>query len=377
MKIPLADLHAQYVSIKSEIDSAIQKVVDSSQFILGDAVEAFEMEFARAHGAKHCIAVGSGTDALHASLWALGIGPGDAVITVPYTFIATVEAISLVGATPILVDIDPETYAMDPAKLQQALESRKASKKTQPIVKTIIPVHLYGQPAAMDRIGDIARNFGLSIVEDAAQAHLAQYDGSYVGNFGIAAAFSFYPGKNLGAFGEAGAIVTNDDRLALKLRQLRDHGQVEKYKHEFEGHNYRMDGIQGAVLGVKLKHLTRWTDRRRSIADLYKKLLRGVGDLAIPFESTRARHVYHLFVVRTKKRSELRAFLSERGVASALHYPIPLHMQPAYLHLGYKVGDFPVSEQAANECLSLPIYAEMTDEQVHYVADQVRAFFRD
>lgn len=370
MKVPLADLYAQYLSIKPEIGAALQQVLDSSQFILGKTVADFERAFADAHQMKHCVAVGSGTDALHATLWALGIGSGDTVVTIPFTFIATVEAISFTGARPVFVDIDPQTYTMDPGKLDEVLRSRKD-------VKAIIPVHLYGQPAAMDEIGAIAKRHSIHIIEDACQSHLAKYDGQYVGNFGAAACFSFYPGKNLGAYGEAGAVTTNDEVLAKTIRQLRDHGQSEKYQHEFIGHNYRMDGFQGAVLGVKLKYLKRWTERRRSIALAYKKLLNGVGDLILPYESPKSYHVYHVYSVRTKRRAALQSFLADRGIGTAMHYPIPLHLQKAYEHLGCKRGDFPVSETVASECISLPLYAEMTDEQVQYVASAVRSFFED
>jgi len=376
MKVPLADLRSQYLAIKPEIDSAIQSILDSSQFILGKAVSAFEEGFAAAHHAKHCIGVGSGTDSLHAALWATDIKEGDAVITTPFTFIATVEAISLTGARPLLVDIDPATYTMNPSALERLLSSKKSDNLSGVKIRAIVPVHLYGQAAQMDAIGDIAKRHGLAIIEDACQSHLATYGGKFVGNFGVAACFSFYPGKNLGAYGEAGAVITDYDALATKIRQLRDHGQVEKYKHAFWGHNYRMDGIQGAVLGVKLKYLEKWTTRRRQIAGFYKKMLEGIGDIILPFESPKARHVYHLFVIRTKKRSGLQKFLAEKEIGTALHYPIPLHFQEAYKHLGYRPGDFPVSESAAEECISLPLYPEMTDDQAEYVAASVKSFFR-
>lgn len=371
MKVPLVDLHAQYLSIKSEIDAAIQQVIENSQFILGKAVNDFEHAFAKAHHTKHCVAVGSGTDALHAGLWALGIGKGDEVITTPFTFIATIEAISLTGGKPVLVDIDPKTYTMDPEKLEDCLRSKRNN------AKVIIPIHLYGQPAAMDMISGIAKKYKLSIVEDACQSHLAQYDGKYVGNFGNTGCFSFYPSKNLGAFGEGGAVTTNDDEIEKKVRLFRDHGQVEKYTHEFWGHNYRMDGIQGAVLGVKLKYLKQWTERRRHIAQMYNKHLSRVGDIVLPYESPKAYHVYHLFVISTKRRVLLQQFLSQKEIATTIAYPLPLHLQQAYRSLGYSKGDFPNSEVAADECLSLPIYPEMSDEQVEYVANNVKLFFQD
>jgi dTDP-4-amino-4,6-dideoxygalactose transaminase len=371
MKVPLADLRAQYMSIKPEIDSAISQVIENSQFILGKAVSDFEQAFAQAHKVKYGVAVGSGTDALHASLWAFGIGTGDAVVTTPFTFIATVEAISMTGAQALFVDIDPITYTMDPAKLEHLLRSHQPKN-----IKAVIPVHLYGHPADMGAIGDIASKYKLKVIEDACQSHLARYKDTFVGNFGAAACFSFYPGKNLGAYGEAGGILTGDENLAKKLRQLRDHGQSEKYKHEFWGHNYRMDGIQGAVLGVKLRYLGRWTARRREIAARYKEHLSGVDDLVMPYEAEDVFHVYHLFVVRTKQRSQLQKYLAEKEIATALHYPIPIHFQEAYKHLGYKKGDFPASESAADECVSLPMYAEMSDDQLDYVITNVRSFFK-
>jgi dTDP-4-amino-4,6-dideoxygalactose transaminase len=371
MKVPLADLHAQYLTIKPEIDAAISRVIENSQFILGKAVSDFEQAFAQAHKVKYGVAVGSGTDALHASLWAYGIGTGDAVVTTPFTFIATVEAISMTSAQVLFADIDPRTYTIDPVKLELLLRTHKPKN-----IKAVIPVHLYGHPADMGSIMNIAAKNNLKIIEDACQSHLARQNDMFVGNFGHAACFSFYPGKNLGAYGEAGGILTNDENFAKRVRQLRDHGQSEKYKHEFWGHNYRMDGIQGAVLGVKLRYLGRWTARRREIAGKYMQHLDGVGDLVMPFEAEGAFHVYHLFVVRTKQRPGLQKYLAEKEIATALHYPIPIHFQQAYQHLGYKKGDFPESESASDECLSLPMYAEMTEEQVEYVISNVRSFFR-
>ena len=370
MHVPLADLHKQYLSIKPEIDAAIQKIIENSQFILGKAVTDFEQRFAQSHNVKHCIAVGSGTDALHVALWALDIGQGDVVVTTPFTFIATLEAVSLTGATPAFVDIDPRTFNIDPMKLKKYLSSTGSKN-----VKAIIPIHLYGQAAAMNEVTSVAQEYNLRIVEDACQAHLAKYNTTCVGNFGIAACFSFYPGKNLGAFGEGGAVLTNNDALATKMRRLRDHGQVEKYNHAFIGHNYRMDGIQGAVLGVKLTYLQQWTEKRRTLAARYKQLLKGIGDLVLPYESPEAYHVYHLFTVRTKRRAALQQYLTSKNIATAIAYPIPLHFQEAYKHLEHKKNDFPESERASEECLSLPLYAEMSDEQVEYVGEHVKAFF--
>jgi dTDP-4-amino-4,6-dideoxygalactose transaminase len=376
LKVPLADLHAQYLLLKPEIDSAIQNVIGTSQFVLGGAVASFEQAFAAAHGARHCIGVGSGTDALHLALWAAGVGRGDGVITTPYTFIATVEAIILTGATPLFVDIDPKSYTLDPGMLEDLLRGRSRQGAPRGIkVKAVLPVHLYGLPADMDPIARLAREAGILLIEDACQAHLARYGGTAAGNFGSAGCFSFYPGKNLGAYGEAGGITTNDDLLAARIRQLRDHGQSEKYRHDFYGHNYRMDGIQGAVLGAKLPHLAAWTLRRREIAAYYNRQLAGLEELVLPSEPPKAEHVYHLFVISTKRRAELQEYLAGKGVATGLHYPVPLHFQAACKHLGYKKGDFPASERAAEECISLPLYPEMSREQVEFVASSVRSFF--
>jgi dTDP-4-amino-4,6-dideoxygalactose transaminase len=364
--IPFLDLKLQYQNLKQDIVPAVLSTMESAQFILGKAVEDFEKAFAAAHGMKHCVAVGTGTDALHVILWARNIGPGDEVITVSHTFIATAEAISLTGARPVFVDVDPVTYTMDPEQLRRAITPR---------TKAIIPVHLYGQPAAMDAIMAIAREHHLLVVEDACQAHLAKWDGKFVGQFGHATAFSFYPGKNLGAYGEAGGVTTNDDALALDMRQLRDHGQTKKYHHRRWGHNYRMDGIQGAVLGVKLPHLDAWTEARRRHAQVYADGLKGVGDLVTPVESPRARHVYHLYVVQSKFRDALAKHLNERGIGTGLHYPIPLHLQDAYRDLGYTPGQFPVTEKVAEQGLSLPMFAELTAEQLEYVIRGVREFF--
>jgi len=369
MRVPLADLHKQYLQIKSELDPAIQDVISNSQFILGKAVADFEQAFAASQKSKHCVAVGSGTDALHAALWASGIGPGDAVVTTPFTFIATLEAISLTGATPVFVDIDERTFTMKPASLEALLAGGMHP------VRAIIPIHLYGQSAEMDKIMAIVKKFNVAVIEDVCQAHASKFNETYLGNFGVAGCFSFYPGKNLGAFGEAGAVTTNDDNFALTLRRLRDHGQVEKYKHGFIGHNYRMDGIQGAVLGTKMKYLPQWTDRRREIASRYKRLLANVGDIVLPYETPGGYHVYHLFTIRTRQRTALQQFLAGKEIATAIAYPIPLHFQEAYKHLGYRPGDFPESERASEECLSLPMFAELTDEQVDYVAGSIKSFF--
>ena len=366
MKVPFVDLQAQYQSLKHEMVPAVEKIMETSQFILGKAVEDFEKRFAEAHGMKHCVGVGTGTDALHIVLWALNVGPGDEVITVSHTFIATAEAISLTGAKPVFVDIDPVTYTMDPNQLEKAITMK---------TKAIISVHLYGQPAAMTEIMEIANRHGIPVVEDACQAHLAQYNGQFIGQFGIAAAFSFYPGKNLGAYGEGGGVTTNDDALAKKMRMIRDHGSEKKYHHAMWGHNYRLDGIQGAVLGVKLPHLHDWTEARRKNAAKYNQQLNGMGDLVLPKEHPRAKHVYHLYVVQTANRDELQSYLTSREVFTGLHYPLPLHLQEAYKDLGYGRGDFPVTEKVASRGLSLPMFAELTGEQIDYVVSAIEDFF--
>jgi dTDP-4-amino-4,6-dideoxygalactose transaminase len=367
MNVPLADLRLQYSSIKTDVDAAIQKVIDSSQFILGSAVSEFESSFAAAHGVRHCVAVGSGTDALHAALWAAGVGQGDLVATTPFTFIATVEAILLLKAVPVFIDIRTDSYTLDPVLLSRTLSEKK--------IKAVVPVHLYGQAADARPVFDIAERHGAVVVEDACQAHLARYDNLSVGHFGASACFSFYPGKNLGAFGEGGAVITDSDETALTIRRLRDHGQSAKYRHDFWGHNYRMDGIQGAVLGVKLRHLQAWTDRRRGIAARYRLELKNIGDIVLPFEDPKCYHVYHLFVIRTKHRDALQRFLSEQHIATGIAYPVPLHLQPAFSLLGYKNGDLPVSETVACECLALPMFAELTDGQQEYVVNAIRRFF--
>jgi len=345
---------------------AIESILQSSQFIQGKAVADFEKPFASLHGMKHCVGLGSGTDALHILLSALGIGREDEVVTVSHTFIATAETISLTGAKPVFIDIDPETYTLDPPKLESVI-----TKKT----RAIIPVHLYGHPAAMDGIMEIARRRQIPVIEDACQAHLAEYAGKFVGHFGVAAAFSFYPGKNLGAYGEAGGVTTNDDALAAKLRVLRNHGQERKYHHVTWGHNYRMDNLQGAVLGVKLPHLVEWTAARRRHAASYNEQLRGVGDLVLPVEGKGAKHVYHLYVIQSQHRDRLRTHLSAKGIGTGLHYPVPLHLQQAYKDLGYRKDDFPVTERIAERGLSLPMYAELKDEQIQYVTTAIKEFF--
>jgi len=366
MKIPFVDLKAQYLSIKDEVIPAIQGVIEESAFILGNAVSAFEVEFARLHGVKFCYGLGSGTDGNHMALWGLGIGPGDEVIVPANTFIATAWGATLCGATPIFVDCDPTSYTIDPGKVEEKLSGR---------TRAIVAVHLYGQAADMDALDRIASKHNLYLIEDCAQAHLAEYKGRPVGGLGDASSFSFYPAKNLGAYGEGGAVATNDPDLARKLRMIRDHGSEKKYDHEILGHNYRMDGIQGAVLGVKLPHLHQWTEARRRHAKLYRELLSGLPEFVLPAEMPYAKHVYHLFVIRTPHRQKLQEHLQSNGVSTGLHYPVPLHLQKAFQYLRYRKGDFPVSEAVANQILSLPMYAELSDEQIEYVAESIGEFF--
>jgi dTDP-4-amino-4,6-dideoxygalactose transaminase len=359
--IPYLDLQAQYRALKPEIDAAVLRVLDSAQFVLGDEVTAFEREFAAYCGTREAIAVNSGTSALHLALLAAGVGPGDEVITVPFTFVATAAAILYAGARPVFVDIDDRTYTMAPDQIARAITPR---------TKAIMPVHLYGHPADMDPILDVAQRHGLTVIEDAAQAHGADYHGRRCGSMGAIAGFSFYPGKNLGAYGEGGAAVTNDPALAKKMRLLRSWGEERRYEHTLQGFNYRMDGIQGAILRVKLKYLEQWTEARRARAADYRTAL---GDTVVtPREMPGCRHVYHVYAVRVANRDAVRAHLQAADIQSGVHYPIPIHMQPAYASLGYAAGDFPVSERAANEVLSLPIYPELTSQQVDTVAASIR-----
>ncbi len=361
--IPILDLKAQYRSIKDEVGPAINGVLESCQFALGSEVAAFEKEFAALCGAREGIAVNSGTSALHLSLLAAGVGPGDEVITVPFTFVATVAAICYTGARPVLVDIEPRSYTMDPSRLERAITRR---------TKAVIPVHLYGQAADMDPIVEVAQRHGVAVIEDAAQAHGGRYKGRALGGIGDMGCFSFYPSKNLGAYGEGGMVVTSNADYARTVRMLRDWGQERKYVHALKGYNYRMEGLQGAVLRVKLRHLAAWNAARRAHAGLYDKLLAGSAAKTPP-TMPYAEHVYHVYAVRAQKRDALLQALQAKGVQTAVHYPIPVHMQPAYAELAYRAGDFPASEEAANEVLSLPMYAELTDEQVRTVADAVRA----
>ncbi len=358
VNISLLDLKAQYRSIKPEIDAAVASVLESCSFILGPEVAAFEREFAAFSGCQFGVGVNSGTSALHLALLAAGIGPDDEVITTPFTFIASVASIGYVGAKAVLVDIEPRFYNIDPAKIEAAITPR---------TKAIMPVHLYGHPADMDPILKIARRHNLVVIEDCAQAHGAEYKGRRCGSMGDFGCFSFYPGKNLGAYGEGGLVCTNEPKFAETLRLLRDWGAAKKYEHSIRAYNYRMEGIQGAILRVKLRHLEEWTETKRAHAGNLGGLL-GHHDLVVPVEQEGCRHVYCVYTVRSKERTQLQAALQAAGVATAIHYPIPAHLQPGYSDLGYKRGDFPVAEQAADEVLALPIYAELEPAQIEYIA---------
>jgi len=362
MKVPFLDLKAQYLNIKPEIDSAIAAVIDKTAFAGGPFVAEFEDNFAKYCNCQYAVGVGSGTEALWLPLLALGIGAGDEVITVPDTFIATAEAITLCGATPVFVDIDETTYNMNPALLEAAIT---------PKTKAIIPVHLFGQPADMDPIMAIAKQHNLYVIEDACQAHGATYKGKHTGSMGDVAAFSFYPGKNLGAYGEAGAVVTNNAELAHTMKMFRDHGQTQKYHHGMIGWNSRMDGMQGAILNAKLSYLDSWNESRRKNAALYSELLAGVGGVVTPIVADYARHVFHVYAIRVNNRDELIKSLAEQEIFCNIHYPVPVHLQDAYKSLGYGKGSLSVAEQCAEEFLSLPMFPELTAEQIRYVAEQI------
>ncbi len=363
MTVPFLDLQAHHLPLQKELEEAIAEVIAEAAFAGGPYVAAFEKEFAPFCGVREAVGVGNGTEALLLALHASGVGHGDEVITVPATFIATAEAIWHAGARPVFVDIDNATQTLDPALLEAAITPR---------TKAVVPVHLFGQPADMDPILEVARRHGLTVIEDACQAHGAEYHGRRAGSLADAGCFSFYPGKNLGAFGDAGALVTDDAALAEKVRMLREHGQTRKYHHAMMGWNCRMDGIQAAVLRVKLRHLERANARRRENAALYNSLLAGVEEIALPVEADYARHVYHVYAIRAARRDELFHTLTQSGIGCGIHYPVPLHLQPACRYLGYQEGDFPVSEQAALEVISLPMYPELTPEQIHTVAEKVK-----
>jgi dTDP-4-amino-4,6-dideoxygalactose transaminase len=409
LKVPLVDLAIQHRELEKELVKVFRAALRSGIFVDGAEVAAFEEEFAEFCGAKYSVGVSSGTDALRFALLASGIGPGDEVITVPFTFIATAEAISQVGARPVFVDVEEKSRTMDPQKLEEYLSKRKRDKRGGTVPKAIVPVHLYGHPADMDSIMDIAQRHGLLVIEDACQAHGALYlsrkvspgwkrgeqreggsrtepsqekegsaDGMWLpcGSMGLAAAFSFYPSKNLGACGEAGAVVTQDQDIADKVRMLRDHGQTRKYRHEMEGYNGRLDAIQAGILRVKLKRLPHWNAKRRERAKRYNELLSGLEPLILPNEAPYALSVYHLYVIRTEQRDKMAEHLSRQKIGFGIHYPLPLHLQRAYRHLGYGKGDFPVSEKLASQVISLPLYPEMTDSDQEQVVEAVKEFLK-
>jgi dTDP-4-amino-4,6-dideoxygalactose transaminase len=364
MPVPFIDLNQQYLGLRDEVLSAVDRVFHSTQFVLGNETAAFEEEFAAYCGGRHGIAVNSGTSALHLALLAGGIGPGDEVITVPFTFVATTAAILYTGARPVFVDIDPVTYTMDPAQIEGAITPR---------TKAILPVHLFGHPADMDAICEVARRHHLLVIEDAAQAHGAEYKGRRCGSIGDLACFSFYPGKNLGAYGEGGIVVTNNPEFTRTIRMLRDWGAEKKYQHVMKGFNYRMEGVQGAILRIKLRYLEEWTEGRQKVAVQYSKSLEESG-LTLPVKAPDVRHVYHIFSVMTARRAELMDALATRGVQTGIHYPHPVHLLPAYADLNGKPGDFPNAERMAAEELSLPMFPEMTLAQINEVSEAVLEF---
>jgi dTDP-4-amino-4,6-dideoxygalactose transaminase len=368
LNVPFVDLKAQYQSIKPEIDAAIAAIIDETAFIGGPAVKEFEEAFARYCGVSHCVGVANGTDAIYLALRALGVGAGDEVITVANSFIATSEAIKMAGAQVVFVDMDPKTYLIDVSRIEQKITAR---------TKAIIPVHLYGQPADMDAILAIARKHGLRVIGDAAQAHGSLFRGRPIATLADVTCYSFYPGKNLGAYGDAGALVTNDEQVAAAARMVANHGRTKKYDHDFEGVNSRLDGIQAAVLNVKLRHIEKWTEQRRQAAAWYNEALKDSG-VATPVEQDDVRAVYHLYIVRVPngRREALQEFLKNEGISTGIHYPIALPYLNAYKHLGHTAADFPEALAASTEIVSLPMYPEITKEQVQYVAEKIREYVR-
>jgi dTDP-4-amino-4,6-dideoxygalactose transaminase len=366
MNVPFVDLKAQYARIKPEIDRAISSIIEQTAFIGGAAVKDFEEAFAQAYGVRHCIGVGNGTDAIYITLKMLGIGPGDEVITVANSWISTSETISQTGAKPVFVDIEPELFTIDPAKIEAKINAN---------TKALIPVHLYGQAADMGAIKTLCEKHGLWLVEDCAQAHFSEWQGQRVGTFGVASTFSFYPGKNLGAYGDAGCIITNDDYLAQRIRMFANHGQLTKHNHQMEGLNSRLDALQAAILSAKLPHIHTWTEERMAHAEAYTQHLQGVGDLQLPVVRPNTRHTFHLYVIRTQKREALMNHLHAHGIQTAIHYPSLLPLLPAYLRLGHKPDDFPVGSTYQQQILSLPMYPELSSEAIGYVCEKVRGFF--
>ncbi|OHD13755.1 MAG: hypothetical protein A2086_13490 [Spirochaetes bacterium GWD1_27_9] len=365
--IPLVDLGKQYQNIKKEILQKIEEVLESKAFILGEYVAEFENKFAKLHNVKYCSGCSNGTSALFLALSALGIKSGDEIITTTHTFIATAEAICHVGAKPVFVDIDPKTYNIDISQIEKAI-----TEKT----KAIIPVHIYGNPVDMIKINEIAKKYNLFVIEDAAQAHLAEFDGQKVGTFGNAATFSFFPGKNLGAYGDAGAVVSNSTDVIDVVRKLLDHGRSQKYLHELVGYNERMDGIQAGILLVKMKYIEEWTKKRIENAKIYNDLLKDNPAIIIPFSEDKARHVYHLYVIQVNNRQAVMDYLKNKGITTSIHYPVPLHLQQAFSKFGYKKGDFPVAEEVSQKILSLPMYPELNTEQIEFICDEITKVVR-
>lgn len=364
--IPLVNLKRQVEQLRPELEQAFANLLEKTDFVGGQAVKAFESNFARYCQAQHCIGVGNGTDALYLIFRALGLEPGSEVIVPAMTFIATAEVLSPLGLKPVFADIDPVTYTLNPAHVETLIT---------PKTRAIMPVHLYGQPADLKPLKALAEKHGLMLVEDAAQAHGAEYQGQRIGSFGNAAGFSFYPGKNLGAFGDGGGVVTHDETLAGKIRTLANHGSVTKYEHVVEGVNSRLDTLQAAILDIKLAHLDAGNQKRREWAALYTELLKDVPELTLPKTAADRSHVFHLYVVQYERRDDLLKALQEKGIFGGIHYPVPLHLQPAFAYLGHRSGEFPVAETLGRNCLSLPMFPELTEDEVHTIAKVVRGFF--
>jgi dTDP-4-amino-4,6-dideoxygalactose transaminase len=366
MKVPFVDLKAQYDTIKVEIDKAINNVITNTEFIGGRPVKEFEEQFAALYGAKHCISTANGTDSLYIVLKMLGIGNGDEVITVANSWISSSETISQTGAKPVFVDINPDYYSIDESKLEAAITER---------TKCIIPVHLQGQMCEMDVIMNLANKHSIPVLEDCAQSHFSEFKGGRAGLFGLAGSFSFYPGKNLGAYGDAGCIITNDDEFALKCKMYARHGALIKHQHQIEGINSRLDGLQAAILSVKLPHILNWTEKRREVASNYNERLEGVGDLVLPKVRPNSKHSYHLYVIRTGQRDALKSHLAENNIQTAIHYPVALPNMDAYHHLGYQTQDFPIASSFEDQILSLPIYPEISEDQLDFVSNIIIDFF--
>jgi len=367
MNVPFLDLKAQLSQVREEIEQRFSRIIDNTAFVCGREVQEFEERFSELHDVQYAVGLSSGTDGNQLALLCCGIGEGDEVIVPVYTFIATAEGISHSKASPVFVEVDEKTFNIDISRIEEKITSR---------TKAINPVHLFGQPSNMDRIKEVAEKHNILVIEDSAQAHCAEYRGERVGGIGKAASWSFYPGKNLGAWGEAGALTTNDEEIYRKALKLRDHGSEKKYFHDLIGFNYRMSEFQAAVLNVKMKYIEEWTEKRRLNAYRYNQRLSEIDSVIIPSVLDRVRHVYHLYVIRARERDKLQAYLKENGIGTGLHYPFPLHLTGAYSHLGLKKGDFPMAEKLADEILSLPIYAELTEEQIDYVCGKIKDFYK-